>query len=116
MSHETQIYTHKLGSTLSLAGTVTLPTGTGAWSGSATVKRLESGSYTTVEELAVTLEAPGTPGDPHTILLESSSEAAANWPLAKLQCDIRFEDEAVPPLVIYSPTFVINVVQGITDA
>ena len=113
----TPTYTHKRGATLSLAGTVTLPAG--VWSATSQVKQDVGGVLTLVEELAVTLApiAVPDPGGPtHTILLESSSAAASDWPLGRLQCDVRFADASVPPVVLPTETFDIKVVREVTGA
>ena len=109
MSYET--YTHKRGSTLSLAGTVTLPSGT--WSASAQVR---SASTSLVEQLTVTLTAPESPATAHTILIAGTAAQCADWPIGTLTCDVRFVDASATPVVVPSPTFLIIVTQEITNA
>jgi hypothetical protein len=114
----TQIYPHKRGATLSLAGTVMLPAG--VWTGTCQVKQDVDGVLTLVEPLTVTLQAidpPPAAGQPtHNIAIEGSAAQAADWPVGRLLCDVRFQDESAPPAVITSETFVIKVTQEVTSA
>jgi hypothetical protein len=106
----TTIYNFKRGSTLSLGGTVQLPSGT--WTATAQVK---DSSLTLVEGMNVTLTPPVAPSTLHTIVLEAHSTMTNDWPIDSLQCDIRFADASTPPVVLDSTTFVINVQQEITS-
>ena len=105
----TQTYPIKRGATLSLAGSVELPAGT--WSASAQVR---SAVLALVEQLVVTLTPPVLPATAHTILIEASSAQTADWPIGSLMCDVRFADASATPVVVPSPTFVINVQQEVT--
>jgi hypothetical protein len=97
----------KRGSTFSLAGYVTLPLGT--WTASSEIK---DNSGNLVSDLDVTLEAPEDPETRWAILLFKDAEITADWPLGPLPCDIRFVNNDT---VIYSPTFIVNIVQEVTD-
>lgn len=115
----TQIYTHKRGATLSLAGPVTLPEGT--WTGASQVRQLAAdGSLTLVEPLTVTVTAidpaPAAGEPTHTVLIEGSAAMAADWPVGRLLCDVTFTDDSAEPVVIASETFVIKVTQEVTSA
>ncbi len=102
------VYYLKRGDTLQLAGTVPLPTGTGTWT--ATCQVSDGGEFT--DDVTVTL-TPVT-GEPHTIEIEATSEATAAWPVGSLSCDVRFVDQATPPLVLHTDTFLIELVQEVT--
>jgi hypothetical protein len=114
----TQIYSHKRGATLSLAGTVMLPAG--VWTGSCQVKQDVDGVLALIEPLTVRLEAidpaPAAGLPTHNIAIESDSSATADWPVGRLLCDVRFADQSNPPAVIVSETFVIKVAQEVTSA
>lgn len=99
----------KKGSTLSLGGTVALPSGT--WTAKASVKDV---NRVIIDELVVTLTAPVSPATDHTILLEGSATMTADWAYGRRECDIRYQDAT--GYVISSPTFYINVVKEITNA
>lgn len=106
-----QIYPHKRGATLSLAGTVQLPAGT--WSASAQVR---TATNALVEQLTVTLSAPVSPATAHGILIECTAAQAVDWPVGDLRCDVRFVDASAVPVVVPTPTFVIRVSQEVTSA
>lgn len=111
---ETQVISHKRGDTFSMGGLAKL-SADGTWSASCTVKTVDGD---VIEPLTVSLEAliaPDDDGNTHTILLEGSSEQAADWPLALLKCDVRFANDSTPPVVAHSPTFVIRCVKEITE-
>lgn len=109
----TQIITHKRGATFSLSGFVKLPADS-TWNGSCSVKTADG---TLVEPLSVNLQLLVTPdadGNTHSILIEGTADEAADWPIEKLRCDVKFTSFDTPPLVEYSPTFVVDVVQEVT--
>jgi hypothetical protein len=97
----------KRGSTFSLGGYVTIPAG--EWTATSEIK---DNKGTLVQELAVTLEAPVAPNTKWPILLYADAADTAVWPLGPLSCDIRFVSGSN---VIYSPTFIVNMVLEITD-
>jgi len=97
----------KRGATFSLAGFVTLPDGT--WSATS---ELKSNNGDLIAELEVTLVKQPLPDIRWGILLYMDAILTAGWPLGPLSCDIRFQ---YSNSVIYSPTFVVNVVKEITD-
>jgi len=98
----------KRGATFSLAGFVTLPSGT--WKATS---ELKDNSGALIAELEVTLALQPLPDTRWGILLYTDATATALWPLGPLNCDIRFQ---YSNSVIYSPTFVVNVVKEITDS
>lgn len=102
-------YYFKRGSTFSLAGYASLPTGDD-WTATSEIKDQRG---TLVQELTVTIEAPVAPETKWPILLFASAEDASVWPLGALNCDIRFDYNGN---IVYSPTFVINVIANVTDA
>src|SRR3569832_1557100 len=112
----TQIYAHKRGATLSLAGNAVLPAG--VWTATCQVKQDVNGVLTLIEPLTVTLQAinpPPAAGQPtHNIAIEGSAAQAADWPVGRLLCDVRFQDASLPPAVIASETFIIKVAQEVT--
>lgn len=97
----------KRGATFSLAGYATLPVG--EWTATSELKNNQG---TLIQELQVTLESPTPPDTAWPILLYATAEETATWPLGPLSCDIRF---AYTETVIYTPTFIVNVVQEVTD-
>jgi hypothetical protein len=97
----------KRGSTFSLAGYVTLPLG--EWTATSEIK---DNIGDLISELDVTLQAPVDPETRWAILLYKDAEITAEWPLGPLSCDIRFVNGDT---VIYSPTFIVNMVKEITD-
>lgn len=102
-------FEHKAGGDLSLAGTVELPAGT--WSATSQVR---DAAGELVTSLAASLQADG---DAYTLLLEATSTQTAGWTEgATLYCDVRFQDNSTPAVVLYSATFAIHVVQAITEA
>ena len=98
----------KRGATFSLAGFVTLPDG--VW---VATSELKSNNGDLIAELEVTLEHQPLPDTRWGILLYTDATVTAEWPLGPLSCDIRFQ---YSNSVIYSPTFVVNVVKEITDS
>lgn len=104
-------YTQKRGATLSLAGTVVLPTGT--WTATAQIKDT---NLAIIDTVTVTLTPPAGQATAHSILMVVSSTKTALWPIGNLFCDIRFADASSPPVVLPSPTFTIRVIQEITGA
>ena len=101
---------HKRGSTFAWAGTANLPAGTWACS-----SHVEDASGGLIENLTVTLLAPVSPATLHTLALEASAEATADWPVGAARCDLRFEDDSDPPVVLFSPTFYIRVEPEVTE-
>jgi len=97
----------KRGATFSLAGFVTLPDG--VWTATS---ELKSNNGDLIAELEVTLEKQPLPDTRWGILLYTDATVTADWPLGPLSCDIRFQ---YSNNVIYSPTFVVNVVKEVTD-
>ena len=97
----------KRGATFSLAGFATLPAGD--WTATSEVKNNQG---VLVQELTVTLDPPVDPETAWPLVLFASAEDTATWPLGPISCDIRF---AYGTAVIYTPTFIINVVQEVTD-
>lgn len=97
----------KRGATFSLAGYVTIPAGD--WVATSEIKN-NLGEL--ISELDVTLQAPVDPEIRWSILLYKDAEITATWPLGPLSCDIRF---AYGNTVIYSPTFIVNMVKEVTD-
>lgn len=109
----TQIIAHKRGATFSLSGFVTLPDDS-TWNSSCSVKTADG---TLVEPLTVSLELlaePDDDGNTHSILIEGTATQASDWPIGKLRCDVKFTSFDTPPIVEYSPTFVIDVGQEIS--
>lgn len=100
-----QIY-WKRGATFSLAGYVTLPEGD--W---VATSELKDNANALIAELEVTLGAPSAEGK-WPILLYAGADVTIDWPLGPLSCDIRFQ---YINNVIYSPTFVVNLVREVTD-
>ena len=98
----------KRGSTFSYAGYATLPSDNG-WTATS---QLKDNAGNVVADLEVTLQPPTLPDIRWPILLYLAASETIDWPLGALYCDIRFENNGT---VIYSGTFVINVVLEITD-
>lgn len=98
----------KRGATFSLAGYASLPDG--VWEATSELKD-QKGNL--IQELAVTLQSPTAPDTKWPILLYADATETVDWPLGPLNCDIRF---VYVNNVIYSPTFVVNVVLEITDS
>lgn len=97
----------KRGATLSYAGFVTLPEGD--WTATS---ELRNSANELVAELDVTLQQPVSPETKWPILLYKDASETIDFPLGALQCDIRFQYSNT---VIYSPTFIVNVVLEITE-
>ena len=97
----------KRGSTFSLAGYASLPDGT--WTATS---ELKNNLGELVAELDVTLESPTPPDTAWPLLLYKDATDTATWPLGPLSCDIRF---VYSNTVIYSPTFIVNIVLEVTD-
>lgn len=107
MSHETLTYPLKRGDVLSFALSVILPAPTGAWH---CVSQVRDSSGALVESFTTALTPAVTPGSTATTgTLVCTSAQTADWPVENLQADVRFYDEAVPPVVITFPTYVIKV-------
>jgi hypothetical protein len=104
----TQSINLKRGATFSVAGTVLLPGGT--WTAASEVKDPQGNL---VSNLSVTLVAPVPPNTLTGITLTQTATATSAWPLGPLNCDIRFQESSGSVLI--TPTFIINVVQEITD-
>jgi hypothetical protein len=108
---------HTRGDTFSLGGFAKLDL-SGTWTASSKVKHPVDGKLVDVETLSVVLTPLGAAdedGNTHAVLLTSSSEAQADWPVDKLLCDIRFADTSVSPNTVrHSPKFAIAVEESIT--
>jgi hypothetical protein len=104
-----ETYTFKRGGTFGLAGFKTLPAGT--WSAAATLQPATGAPIT----LDVTLTPPVDPETRHAITIRAESDVTASWPVGNLQGDIAFYDASDPPVVIPTNTFVVKVVERITD-
>jgi hypothetical protein len=104
--------TLKRGSTLSLTGSVKLPTGT--WTASSKVAKPNGTLLDTLVVTLTTLVTPGTNGETHSITVSRAAANTADWTIGNLQCDIRFLETG--GTVVHSPTFYINLVQEVTDA
>ena len=100
-----QNITHKLGTTFSLAGFCTLPSGT--WTAASSLA-IKGGAK--LIDFAVTLTQLPTvaaDGSTHSILIETAAANSENWPEDKgLLCYITFTDQA--GVKISSPTFVVR--------
>jgi hypothetical protein len=105
--------TLKRGSTLSLSGSVKLPTGT--WTATAKIAKPNNVILDTLGVTLTPLVEVGANGETHSISVTRAASFTETWQLGNLQCDIRFED-SVGGTVIHTPTFFVNVVQEITDA
>lgn len=118
MSQDILIISHPRGATFFLSGLVGLPAPTGVWSGRSQVRKIAADGSVgdLLEDLTVTLTPPVAPATKHAIVIEGSSVIAPSWPLEKLRMDLRLADESDPPMVIYSPRFVINVQPTETDS
>ena len=102
---------HKRGTTFSYSGLVKLPAGT--WTAAC---KLFNGDAL-VETLTATLVALGSPGangETHSLLLEATAAATADWPIAKLNGDIVFT--ASGGVVIATGNFRVIVERGVTNA
>lgn len=100
---------HKRGATFSYTGLVKLPAGT--WTGAC---KLFDGE-TLVETLTVTLStlgSPGANGETHSLLLEATAAATADWPLAKLKGDVAFSSAGA---VAITGTFAVIVERSLTN-
>lgn len=98
----------KRGSTLSLGGYVTLPSG--AWiATSAGLKADGTRVY-----FSVTLTPPIAPETRHFILIESPAATTSFWPVGILRCDIRFAESS--GFVLPTKTFNLTVQPSITTA
>jgi hypothetical protein len=105
-----QTYTMKRGATLSLAGSLSLPAPTGAWSATAQVRTMDG---ILVEDLTATVTSLG--GGQYNIQAVGNSQKTSDWPInERLLCDIRFADEDTPPFVIPTPTFFLKVEAEVT--
>jgi hypothetical protein len=104
-----ETYTFKRGGTFGLAGFKSLPAGT--WSAAAKLKKPDNSFIT----LDVTLTPPVDPETRHAITIRAESDDTEGWPVGYLQGDIVFYDASVPPVVIPTDTFVVKVVERITD-
>ena len=101
--------TLKHGATLSLFGTVQLPSG--VWSARASA-RTPTGSL--LGELTVTLVAPVSPSLLHSISLGASATTTAAWPIGTVLSDIRFQD--LTGTVEFGETFAIEFESEMTRA
>lgn len=103
-----QSTTLKRGTTFSLAGAVTLPSGT--WEATSDVKDINGN---VIYVLDVTLAAPTPPNTAWPILLEAPASATIDWPIETLYCDVRYTDNS--GVVLATPTFTIIMEPEITD-
>lgn len=101
----------KLGSTLKIAGSVLLPTGT--WTLTADVKR-SNGALVAGLTATLTVLATPTPRATHSMSVTALPAATKTWPVDNLLCDLRFQDALGN--VIHSPTFTIATENAITVA
>lgn len=108
-----QVITHKQGATFSWGGTVLLPAG--AWTATCEARDRDDVVRGTLQVALAPLEEP-TEEASHSILITCAPTATALWPVAKLDCDVRFTDASVVPVVQPTDTFTLNVVKRITDA
>lgn len=102
----------KAGATVSLPMLVLLPAGT--WTGSCQIRK---GDDTLVGELAVTLTpltVPDESGNTHAGLLEATSVQTAAWPVGTWRADVRFADNSIPPEVIFTDPFAVQVDKAAT--
>lgn len=95
----------KRGSTFSLGGYVTIPAG--EWVATSEVK---DNYGALIAELEVTLQSPPVGETRWPILLYWAD--TSEWPLGPLNCDIRFVSGTN---IVYSPTFIVNMVKEVTD-
>lgn len=99
----------KRGATFSFGGLVPLPAGT--WTATA---QLRDFGAVKIVDLAVTLTPPVAPDTQYSLLLECPASATASWPKGVLLGDIKFADASVPPLIITTSTFGVNVIEAET--
>jgi hypothetical protein len=59
------------------------------------------------------LAEPTTGVASHSIVIEDPPTSTL-WPTGNLQCDVRFADASVPPVVVPSDTFVVVVSERVT--
>jgi hypothetical protein len=110
----TLIYPFKQGDTFSLGMSVILPAPAGEWHVASQVRQADG---TLVEDLEGTVVQATTPGVTATTgVIKADSDATESWPEEKLKCDVRFYDDSTPPVKVTFPTFIINMIDGETDA
>lgn len=108
MSHTT-IRNFKRGGTFSYGCLVQLPTGT--WSAAAQLLKADGSRI----DLDVTLTPPVAPSTKHTLLIEKSATGTTAWPLEMLKGDVKFSDSSTPAVKLPTSTFVVEVIEGITQ-
>ena len=99
----------KLGSSLSLSGSVKLPAGT--WTLTSSIARPNGVLLASLTTLIVEIEEPENAT--HTFTISALPETTILWPIGNLQCDMRFEDSL--GTVIHSPTFTVSTYAAITN-
>lgn len=103
----TQSIEVKRGATFALAGFINLPSG--SWTATCEAK---DASGQLIAELDVTLTPPVSPYVTWTVSFMAGADITIDWPLGYLYSDVRFQDGSE---VIYTQTFVINVLEEITN-
>lgn len=100
----------KRGNVFSYAGFVEIPAGN--WTAASSIKDIEG---TLIYQLQVTFTPPAVGDICWNILLYAPSTDTFEWPLGNSYADIEFQSVDNPDLTLYSPTFVVNVVEEITN-
>lgn len=100
----------KRGSTFSYGGTFTMPAGT--WTATA---QLRDAQNVLIDDLDVTFTPPVSPATTHTLLIEKDAVDTAAWPTSRLRGDISFADTNSPEVVLITSTFVVNVIERLTQ-
>jgi hypothetical protein len=101
--------TFKRGGTFSYGSLVQMPAGT--WDADA---QLVAPDGTRID-LVVTLTPPVSPATKHTLLIEAPASATESWPSEMLKGDIKFIDASAEPVKLPTSTFVVEVIEGITE-
>lgn len=99
----------KRGGTFSYGCLVQLPAGT--WTARSQLRK-EDG---TAIDLDVTLTPPVGPETRHTLLIEQDAADTESWPLQKLKGDVKFQDSSTPAVELPTSTFVVEVVERVTE-
>lgn len=108
------IYPLKQGDTFSLGLSVILPAPAGEWH---VASQVRTATGTLVSELEGSLVQAATPGVTATTgVIKRDSADTVSWPDEKLKCDVRFYDDSTPPVKVTFPTFIIDMIDGETDA
>jgi len=77
----------------------------GTWSAVAQVRNSEN---ILIADLDVTLEVVDAETFEHSIVIEKDAIDTADWPVAKLRCNIVFKDTSSPQARVPTTSFVIN--------